>query len=81
VLRLAAEKRVRPHPSKTVGDYWRELRMTADPTAPTYRAFAATYESVVYGDGLCDADRFAKLRALAEPLISVRDNEPVIRAA
>lgn len=69
VARLAEGKRVRPHPSKTVGDYARELRMTNDGAFAAYRAFAHTYEIVAYGDGLCDAVRFARLEQLAAPVV------------
>lgn len=81
ILRLAADRRVRPHPSKTVGDYWRELRLVADPNSGAYRAFAGTYESVVYGDGVCDRERFARLRGLAAPLLAAAADPTAARAA
>ncbi len=81
VSRLVEEKRVRRHPSKTVGDYWRELRATGDAVAPAYQAFAREYDVVAYGDGLCDATRFAQLETLALPLLQVRTGITVARAA
>jgi len=69
ITRLVEEKRVRRHRSKTVGDYARELRASGDSAAPAYRAFAATYDVVAYGDGVCDSARFARLEALAAPVL------------
>lgn len=62
---LAKRDLLRLHPSKTIGDYLRELRRR--PTAPiqTVHEFARTYELVAYGLRPCDADRYARLRALA----------------
>ena len=51
--------RIRLHPSKTVGDYARDLRRVQSPLAPRYREFARLYEVVIYGVGTCDADRWA----------------------
>lgn len=72
VARLFESRKVRRHPSKTVGDYFRELRAAGDPAAAPYRAFAQTYEIVAYGDGLCDATRFARLEQLAAPMLQLR---------
>jgi hypothetical protein len=76
VARLVESKRVRRHPSKTVGDYFRELRAAGDHAAAPYRAFAQVYEIVAYGDGVCDAIRFARLEQLAAPMLS----RPVVGA-
>jgi hypothetical protein len=62
---LSRRRRVRLHPSKTVGDYGRELRRSASPALPLYREFAGLYEFVVYGPGNCDRERFDRLRNLA----------------
>lgn len=70
VTRLVEERRVRRHPSKTIGDYSRELRATSDTAAVPYRAFGQLYDIIAYGDGLCDEARFARLEALAAPLLS-----------
>jgi hypothetical protein len=69
ITRLVEGKRVRRHPSKTVGDYWRELRTASDPTTSAYRSFANTYDVVAYGDGFCDASRYARLEQLAAPML------------
>lgn len=70
LLALRARARVRLHPSKTVGDYGRELRRLQSPLAPTYREFGRLYEVVIYGVGTCDADRWARLRALATDMVA-----------
>jgi hypothetical protein len=67
---LAARDRVRPHPSKTVGDYARELRSRSSSLLGRFREFARSYEAVVYGGLPCDAARFERLRALAAPLVT-----------
>lgn len=69
LLALRARARVRLHPSKTVGDYVRELRRLQSPLAPGYREFARLYEVVIYGVGTCDAARWARLHALAAELV------------
>jgi Domain of unknown function (DUF4129) len=80
VTRLVEARRVRRHPSKTVGDYGRELRAASDALTAPYRAFAGTYEIVAYGDGTCDAVRYARLEQLAAPLLQTTE-APVARAA
>jgi hypothetical protein len=69
VSRLVEGRRARRHPSKTVGDYGRDLRGAGDPLAAPYVAFASVYDIVAYGDGLCDAVRYARLEQLAAPLL------------
>ena len=69
VTRLVEAKRVRRHASKTVGDYWRELRAGGDSLAAQYQAFSRVYEIVAYGDGHCDAIRYGQLEQLAAPLL------------
>jgi hypothetical protein len=69
---LAKQDMLRLHPSKTIGDYLRELRKR--PTAPTQTVheFARTYELVAYGLRPCDADRYARLHALAARVMESR---------
>ena len=66
---LARRERVRLHPSKTVGDYGRELRRRSSALFPTYRDFARLYEVVVYGLGSCDETRYQRLRTLATEIV------------
>ncbi len=65
LARVAARTSLRLDPSKTAGDYARDLR-TAGPAAwGPFRDFARSYEVVVYGLGTCDRARFETLAALA----------------
>jgi hypothetical protein len=66
---LARRDQVRLHPSKTVGDYLRELRTRSSALLPTFRDFARLYERVIYGFRECDAERYARLHALASAMI------------
>jgi hypothetical protein len=69
---LATRDLLRLHPSKTIGDYLRELRRRpAAPTQAVYE-FARTYELVAYGLRPCDADRYARLHALATRVMEHR---------
>jgi hypothetical protein len=78
---LAARALVRLHPSKTAGDYARDLRAPArgraraapadDRTAAAraYAAFARGYEAVVYGPTVPDRARYEALAVVAAPLL------------
>jgi hypothetical protein len=71
IIEAAARRgAVRPHPSKTIGDYVREARARASSAllAP-FRDFARAYEVVIYGSGHCDRDRYERLRALATAIV------------
>jgi hypothetical protein len=66
---IARQHAIRVHPSKTVGDYGRELRAAGSSLVSRYREFARTYETVIYGLGSCDRDRFERLYSIATPLL------------
>ena len=66
---LARRERVRLHPSKTAGDYVRDLRQRSSSLFTRFRDFARSYETVVYGLGVCDRERYERLRALATPVV------------
>jgi hypothetical protein len=70
---LAGRERLRLHPSKTVGDYARELRARSSTAFPAFRDFARDYEIVVYDLQTCDRQRYERLRDLAHPLAGPRD--------
>jgi hypothetical protein len=57
------------HPSKTIGDYLRELRARSSGLVPVIGEFARSYEPIAYGSRGCDGDDYARLRALAIPVI------------
>ena len=69
---VARRERIRLHPSKTVGDYARELRQRSSSLFGRYRDFARTYETVVYGLGTCDRERWERLDALARDIVAPR---------
>ncbi len=66
---LARRGQVKLHPSKTVGDYVRELRSRSSALFSRFRDFARSYEVVVYGVGECDRTRWERLRSLADPIV------------
>lgn len=57
------------HPSKTAGDYVRELRAASSTRFERFRAFARSYETVVYGLGTCDRERYERLYLLATEML------------
>ena len=63
--RLAAAELIRLHPSKTSGDYARELRSRGSPVHADFHRFGRRYDRVLFGDGTCDASTYATLRELA----------------
>lgn len=66
---LAQRDLLRLHPSKTIGDYLRELRRRPAAPVDAVREFARTYERVAYGLLACDAERYARLHHLAARVI------------
>ena len=66
---LARREQVRLHPSKTIGDYVRELRARSSSMFNRFREFARSYEVVVYGLGTCDRERWERLHELARPIL------------
>jgi hypothetical protein len=66
---MARRDQIQLHHSKTVGDYGRDLRRRSSTLAPPYRDFARSYETVVYGLGTCDRERYERLYALATTMI------------
>ena len=66
---IARRGLVRLHPSKTVGDYVRELRARSATVFTRFRDFARAYETVVYGTGVCDQERYETLQRLALPIV------------
>ena len=64
---LARSDRVRLDPSKTSGDYARELRARGSARLAPFRLFARRFDVAVYGHGGCTAETVADLSRLAEP--------------
>ena len=68
LLSLARSDRVRLDPSKTSGDYARELRARGSAAYQPFRAFSRRFDVAVFGHGGCDAALIDDLRRLAAPL-------------
>ncbi|MEP7065150.1 MAG: DUF4129 domain-containing protein [Gemmatimonadota bacterium] len=68
----ARQNQLKLHPSKTAGDYVREVRKRSSPIFPTFRDFARAYELVIYGLGECDRERYERLLSLALPIVTAR---------
>jgi len=66
---IARRGLIRLHPSKTAGDYVRELRARSATVFTRFRDFARAYETVVYGTGVCDQERYETLQRLALPIV------------
>lgn len=66
----ARQDQLKLHPSKTAGDYVREVRRRASPIFPSFRDFARAYDFVIYGLGECDRDRYERLLAIARPIVT-----------
>jgi hypothetical protein len=65
---LQQREKLRLDPSRTSGDYVRELRRQGSAALHPFRAFARRFDAAVYGHGVCDAALFDDLRQLAGPL-------------
>jgi hypothetical protein len=72
---LGREERLRLHPSKTSGDYARELRRRGSGSLAPFRSFTRRFDVAVYGHGGCDAEALDELRTLSAPF------RPQVRAA
>jgi hypothetical protein len=67
LLALTRSERLRLDPSKTSGDYARELRARSAGSYQDFRAFARRFDIAVFGHGGCDAQLIDDLRTLARP--------------
>jgi hypothetical protein len=65
---LAHTERLRLDPSKTSGDYARELRARRSAAYTPFRAFSRRFDAAVYGRDVCDVVLIDDLRRLASPL-------------
>ncbi len=66
---ISRDARIRLDPSKTSGDYARELRRRNSSSLAPFRAFTRRFEFAVYGHGPCDRAAYEELRALSEPFL------------
>ncbi len=67
LVALGRSERLRLEPSKTSGDYARELRRRGSAAHGPFRTFTRRFDIAVYGHGGCDADAFVALRELSTP--------------
>jgi hypothetical protein len=74
--RLASDDQIRLHPSKTSGDYARELRVRGSSVHAEFRQFGRRYDHELFGTGTCDAETYAVPREQARRVI-----RPEARAA
>ena len=65
----AARGEVRLHPSKTTGDYARELRRRNTPSLRPFQSFRSRYDRVIYGDMQCSAGDYAALSTDARQVL------------
>ncbi|MGQ0538915.1 MAG: DUF4129 domain-containing protein [Gemmatimonadaceae bacterium] len=70
---LATRRLVMLHPSKTSGDFARELRARGHPAYPPFRTFTARFDRVFYGYETCGDATFNALWGDAERLLQVAD--------
>jgi uncharacterized protein DUF4129 len=75
IAMLAARGLVRPHASKTSGDYTRELRRRNAPAEAAFRRFGSRYDRIIYGTGICDAANYAALLAEARIVFGAAESE------
>lgn len=80
LVQLMRRGEVTLHPSKTTGDYARELRRRGARGAGDFQRFRARYDRVVYDRQACSADEFAALLQDARPLLR-DERQPLGRAA
>ncbi len=57
----AARGEFRVHPSKTTGDYARDLRRKRAQWASSFQSFRSRYDRVIYGDMTCTAEDYRAL--------------------
>jgi hypothetical protein len=69
---VAARGEAELHESKTIGDYVRDLAARSSRLLGGFREFARSYETVIYGIGFCDRDRYEQLHGLALRIIDRR---------
>jgi hypothetical protein len=65
---VAHAERLRLDPSKTSGDYARELRVRRSAAYTPFREFSRRFDAAVFGRDVCDAGLIVDLRRLASPL-------------
>jgi hypothetical protein len=75
ILAIGRAERLRLDPSRTSGDYARDLRRRGASSYTPFREFTRRFDTAVYGHEGCTAETLAELRRLSAPF------RPVARAA
>ncbi|MCC6241808.1 MAG: DUF4129 domain-containing protein [Gemmatimonadaceae bacterium] len=65
----SARGEFRFHPSKTSGDYARDLRRRAAAWLAPFQDFRARYDRVIYGDAVCSAEDYRVLLQKAQQMV------------
>jgi len=73
IERLAANEQIRLHPSKTSGDYARELLLRGARAHAEFRQFGRRYDRVLFDLGSCDAETYGVLRDHAQRVVQLLD--------
>jgi hypothetical protein len=84
LVRLSYRERVRLHPSKTSGEYARELQTMGSSAHASFRRFGREYDRVLFGRVGCDAASYATLLSRARSVLDLDrpvGGEPRGRAA
>ena len=71
IERVAASEAIRLHPSKTSGDYARELLLKGSRAHADFRHFGRRYDRVLFDLGSCDAETYAALRDHANRVVQL----------
>ena len=66
----AARGEFRVHPSKTTGDYVRDLRRNRALWLTPFQSFRARYDRVIYGDMVCTAEDYGALLSDARNMLA-----------
>ena len=65
----ASRGELRLHPSKTTGDYARELRRRNASWLKPFQQFRSRYDRVIYGDTVCSPDDYQALLQVAKAVL------------
>jgi hypothetical protein len=65
IVAVGRDERIRLDPSKTSGDYARELRRRGAASLTPFRTFTRRFDVAVYGHHACDGTAFAELVELS----------------
>jgi hypothetical protein len=75
ILTIGRAERIRVDPSRTSGDYARELRRRGSGSVPAFRAFTRRFDAAVFGHEGCTRESLDELMRLSLPF------RPAARAA